>query len=83
MGFRFRSFAIYDELRGFVKELYKISRSLPNSESFGLKSQLQRASSSIILNIAEGSMKKSDAEFNRFISISIGSLSEVVAILDL
>lgn len=83
MTFRFRNFKIYSEVRLFVKEMYDISKSFPKTERFGLSSQLIRASSSVLLNIAEGSMKKSDAEFSRFLLISIGSLSEVVAILDI
>ena len=83
MSFRFRKFPIYPDLRKFIIEIYKLANGLPKQEQFELASQLRRASSSILLNIAEGSMKKSDAEFNRFIMISIGSLSEVVAILDI
>jgi four helix bundle protein len=82
MGFRFRNFEIYKDTRVFVKEIYKLASKLPKDELFGLNSQLKRAATSILLNIAEGSMKKSDPEFNRFILISIGSVSEVAAILD-
>src|SRR5690606_17445010 len=74
---------IYLELRKFIVDLYKIAESLPKSEDFGLKSQLKRAATSILLNIAEGSLKKSDKELRRFLLISIGSLGEVVAILDI
>ena|SRR3989344_4078643 len=83
MSFRFRQFPIYTEVRTFIKEVYTLSASLPKSEQFGLISQLQRASTSILLNIAEGSMRNSDAELNRFLLISIGSVGEVVAILDI
>jgi four helix bundle protein len=37
---------------------------------------------SIVLNIAEGSAKKSDKDFNRFIENSLGSVNETVAGLD-
>jgi four helix bundle protein len=83
MAFRFRSFPIYAEIRKFVFEIYKLSNNLPKQEQFELASQLRRAASSVLLNIAEGSMKKSDAEFNRFLMISVGSISEIVAILDI
>lgn len=83
MGFRFQNFPIYKELREFAKDIYLFASSLPKQEQFGLASQLRRAITSSILNLAEGAMKKSDAELNRFILISVGSIGEVVAILDL
>ncbi len=80
---RFQKFPIYLEVRKFVKDIYILSNKLPKAENQGLISQLRRAVVSIMLNIAEGSMKKSDKDFNRFIMISIGSTGEIVAILDL
>lgn len=83
MGFRFREFTVYQEARVLVKDLYFLSRKFPSVELNGLTSQLRRASTSIMLNLAEGSGKKSDKELNRFILIAIGSVHEIVAILDI
>ena len=83
MTLRFRNFPIYSELRVFIKEIYRLTLQLPKKEQFGLVSQLRRAATSALLNLAEGSMKLSDAELGRFILISVGSLSEVVAALDI
>lgn len=83
MAFRFREFPIYKELKLFTIEIYQLAETLPKNENFGLISQIKRAATSSVLNLAEGSMKKSDPEFNRFILISIGSISEIVAILDI
>ncbi len=83
MGFRFRDFPIYQELRHFISEVYLLSKRLPRCEQFELVSQLRRAGTSSLLNLAEGSMKNSGAELNRYLLISIGSLSEIVAILDI
>ncbi|SHK66944.1 four helix bundle protein [Maribacter aquivivus] len=58
-------------------EIYKLTRSFPNNENFGLTSQMRRASSSISANIAEGCGRESDAEFKRFLIISQGSASEL------
>ena len=80
---RFWTFRIYDEIRVFIKEIYKLADSLPKKEQYELASQLRRAATSILLNLAEGSMKLSDAELNRHIIIAIGSTAEVVAILDI
>ena len=48
-----------------------------------LKEQLDRAASSIVLNLAEGSGRRTPADQRRFFSIAFGSLRECQAILDL
>ncbi|MBZ0328378.1 MAG: four helix bundle protein [Altibacter sp.] len=60
-----------------VEKVYGISSALPDSERFGLTSQMRRAAVSIPSNIAEGSARKSDKELLQFISIAIGSLAEL------
>ncbi len=47
------------------------------SDDFGFRNQIQRAAISISNNIAEGFDRKSDREFKRYLSIALGSLSEV------
>jgi four helix bundle protein len=80
---RFQKLPIYNEVRIHLKEVYLLASKLPLKEKNILYPQLLRAATSMLLNISEGSMKKSDAEFNRFIMIAIGSASEVVAIIDI
>ena len=53
-----------------------------NLPSF-LRLQLMRASSSVSLNLAEGSARRSDKDRRRFYNIALASLREVQAILDL
>ena len=60
----------------FVVEVYKITEKFPNTEMYGLTSQLRRCSVSIPSNIAEGSSRKNTKEFIQFLYISNGSLSE-------
>ena len=48
-----------------------------------LSDQLLRASSSVALNLAEGSGKRTPADQKRFYSIALGSLRECEAILEL
>lgn len=62
----------------FGEALNDLSLKLPEGEKYNLSSQIRRAADSIALNIAEGSIGQSDAEFARFLGYSIRSLAEVV-----
>jgi four helix bundle protein len=65
----------------YGEELYQISKEFPKDEIFNLTSQLRRASDSIALNIAEGSILQSGPEYRKFLSYSIRPLAEVVTCL--
>ena len=60
-----------------VEEVYKVSRSFPREEIYGLTSQLRRAAVSIPSNIAEGQGRRTTADFLRHLSIAYGSLLEL------
>ncbi len=81
--FRFKDFKVYQN----SKLYYKFGRDIVKSQIWGkdpgLASQIDRALNSIVLNIAEGSADHSDAEFGRFLGISIRSVYETVAGFDL
>ena len=73
----FKHLDIWVKSKDLVKDIYQITCSFPNSEMFGLTSQIQRAAVSIPSNIAEGSAKSSNKDFSRFLEISIGSSFEL------
>lgn len=84
MGFKFREWQIYKDLRKFRKEILKeIIPKIPKEERFEIVSQLKRAINSSILNIAEGAYRKSDKELAHFLNQADTSLNEVVACLDI
>ena len=84
MGFKFRNWQIYKDLRKFRKEVLKeIISKIPKDERFEIVSQLKRALNSSILNIAEGAYRKSDKDLAHFLNQADTSLNEVVACLDL
>jgi len=83
MPFRFLKFPVYKLAREFYSDIVKVTQGFPRDELYVLVSQLKRAALSIVLNIAEGSDRGSDKDFNRFLVNSLGSLNEVVAGLDL
>ncbi|MCF6308747.1 MAG: four helix bundle protein [Flavobacteriaceae bacterium] len=68
---------VWKKSMSLVTLIYKISNDFPKTEIYGLTSQIRRAAVSIPSNIAEGSGRKGDKELIQFISIALGSLSEV------
>lgn len=73
---------VYISSKTFVLECYRLTRSLPPDEKFGMMSQIRRASLSVHLNIAEGSSRKSEAERKRYYEVARGSIIEIDAALD-
>jgi four helix bundle protein len=59
------------------KTIYQVCKKLPVDEKYGLVNQMKRAAVSIPSNIAEGAARNSKKEFNQFLSIALGSLSEL------
>ncbi len=66
-----------------VVSCYRIAKSFPKNEIYGLTSQLQRAAVSISANIAEGRARKSGKEFLRYLSIAYGSLAELETLIQI
>ena len=81
MPFRFRNFKVYNDAIEAYIFVVQITRDFPK-EQYHLLSQLRRAALSVVLNIAEGSAKNSDKDFNRYLKNSLGSTNEVVAGLE-
>ncbi|QDV43222.1 hypothetical protein Enr13x_30770 [Stieleria neptunia] len=66
-----------------VESIYQCTNTFPSEEKFGLLSQMRRCAVSIPSNIAEGAAKSSAADYSRFLTIAIGSLSELDTQLEL
>lgn len=77
----FRELEIWHDSIRLIKVIYHLAEKLPRSEEFNLKSQLKRAVTSVAINIAEGKGKKTTKDFGSYLTIALGSLSEVEAIL--
>ena len=56
---------------------FKLTSTFPKEEKFGITSQITKAAVSIPSNIAEGSSRSSEKDYNRFIEISLGSSFEL------
>ncbi|SNZ00915.1 four helix bundle protein [Flagellimonas pacifica] len=73
----FRELEIWKDARKLVKDIYLTTKLLPDTEKYGLVSQINRCSVSIAANIAEGCAKYSNKDFVRFLQISLGSAYEL------
>ena len=73
----FKKLKIWQKAMEIVFEVYELVKAFPSEEKFGLRSQVTRATVSIASNIAEGSARKGDKEFTRFLYMSMGSASEL------
>ena len=62
---------------GIATEIYIMTSDFPNSELYGLTSQIRRSTVSISSNIAEGAGRKSKKEFAKFLGIAYGSACEL------
>lgn len=73
----FRNLQVWEKAHILALNVYKATAFFPKGEIYGLTSQIRRSSTSIPTNIAEGYGRNGDAELARFMTISMGSASEV------
>ena len=76
--FSFEKLAVWIEAKEFSKLIYEITTKFPDTEKYGLLSQLRRASLSITSNIAEGSARRSYKEKAHFTTLAFSSAVEVL-----
>ena len=77
--YKFQKLDVYQLGLDFVDKMYGLTSLLPESERFNLRSQLERAATSIVLNIAEGSTGQTNLEQSRFLGMALRSYLETVA----
>lgn len=83
MSFKFEKLEVWQSALDYSDLIYEITERLPKKENFNLVSQMERAATSVSLNIAEGSTGQSDPEQAKFLGYAIRSLVETVACLHL
>jgi four helix bundle protein len=73
----YKELIVWQKSYTLTKELYLITETFPKKEDFSLTSQMRRCSLSIPSNIAEGYRRAHRKEFIQFLSIALGSASEL------
>lgn len=75
---KFEDIIAWQKAQDLAVEIYSIFK---DSKDFGFRDQICRATVSISNNIAEGFDRSSNADFKRFLFISLASCSEVKSML--
>ncbi|MBL0308952.1 MAG: four helix bundle protein [Bacteroidetes bacterium] len=73
----YKELDVWKKARLLVKEVYRVTKSFPKEEVYGLTSQLRRASVSVAANISEGCGRQYKKETIQFLHIARGSLYEI------
>jgi len=77
----FRSLKVWAKSHALALRVYEATKTFPREEIYGLTAQLRRAATSIPTNIAEGCGRGTNAELARFLTMALGSASEVEYLL--
>jgi four helix bundle protein len=81
--YKFQDLDVYKLGLQYLDKVYELTACFPEREKYNLRSQLERAATSIVLNVAEGSTGQSDPEQHRFLGLALRSYLETIACLDI
>ena len=73
----FRDLIAWQKSIQLTKIVYQVTKAMPDTERFGLISQMRRAAVSIASNIAEGNARQTLSDYIHFLVIARGSLAEL------
>ena len=79
----YRDLIVWQKAMIAATETYKLTKSMPTDERYGLTSQMRRAAISIPSNIAEGSKRSSRRDYRNFLRIAFGSTAELETQIEL
>jgi four helix bundle protein len=74
---QFEDLEVWRDARRLTQAIYRLTRAEKFSKDFALRDQIQRATISIMSNIAEGFERGGNQEFCQFLYIAKGSCGEV------
>lgn len=73
----FKNLRVWQKSHSLTLRVYSATATFPQSEMFGLTSQMRRAALSIPSNIAEGACRGGRKEFARYLNVAVGSAGEL------
>jgi four helix bundle protein len=73
----FKDLLVWQQAMDLVEMIYLQTKTFPKEEIYGLTSQIRRAAVSIPANIAEGNGRQSRKEYQQFLSVANGSMTEL------
>lgn len=77
----YKDLIVWKKSRVLVKTIYSLTSEFPKIEQYNIVDQMRRAVVSIPSNIAEGQRRNYQAEYRRFVGISLGSNAELETLL--
>ena len=80
---RFTKLKVWQRSHQLALSVYRLTRTFPTDERFGIVSQIRRAVVSVASNIAEGPKRRSNPDYARLLNIAEGSLAETESLLHL
>jgi four helix bundle protein len=81
MSSSYQTLVPWKRSRRLVREIYDLTSNFPAEEKYGLTSQIRRACTSVPLNLAEGSGRLTNGEWQQFLGYARGSLLELESAL--
>jgi four helix bundle protein len=79
--FYFEKLTVWQDAMEWVKEIYAVTKNFPDTEKFGLVTQLRRAAVSIPTNLAEGSTRTTKKDQSYFTGLAFSSLMECISLI--
>ncbi len=73
----FKDLIVWRKSYELVLEIYKLTKSFPPDEKYGLSQQIRKSAISIPSNIAEGYGRQFSKEYKQFLAIAYGSRCEL------
>lgn len=73
----YRDLVVWQRAMGLAEATYRLTKSFPREEQFGITSQARRSAASVAANIAEGYGRGTRPAYTNFVRIAQGSLKEL------